>query len=1197
VGKSIDIQHSKFENNNNNIQQQESGSKYKSTAIQQNQIESGSSENNKNCSVGVCAKNESDERQASTSFFFNNTNKINVHQASTSSIFNINNNNNEQSNSKNFKILFNQFTKTKNTKQQQQTNNTSTSFSSKSKSWYDFERLANVAPFQSKLPFNLANPAQSVEKLSPKQKSNYFAQARQTTKYLNAATELVKIQLSCYDQNLEYQPPSDYEFGNFQQQQQQQQQFSDCSTNLPSYAEFQAAVGSGDGETRRSNQANLGRVNMVGTWSPSQTVPQLLHRVSSAVGDGNGFSNGSVSRVDGSPQGVNASDLRQGSQSLLQSDRDALNSNSQSLLLGVKHQLQRGGHQTSDSNLQSSTGASLLSHVQNAATPTVGVAGVENCVTLGRHRDADKRQLRVAAQSPRTRNSDSLEESSQKHKSETIQRNRDDGGEGEQQRSQVSPTSRISTGNVATEPKALPILNGSNGQISQATQQIEIDHGSQLQARSDSAPHGSGAGQPGLRSRSDPLVGETQKQTHADHRQLHSLQLRQGSSRQSSWHTKSNSALVENNKNNNLSVKNNYIRGGKNNNNNNNNQYSSSSSSFTKFIKKQYDDMNFSLFRGEKLNNNNQNNNSFVQGKASFTRHAHNSKLPTREEQETVPLHSSDVSNQILDINKIKSLMSDKYSSRLQYLLDLIFVQYPKHVEQATTNNNNNNPFADISSFKKQEYPVKDAKKLVADGVASEVSDKTTTKSFGIPFNVIEEKDGKSRRRFIFWTKDMNEFLEAANYQPQLKNLKFQNYYLESALGSMAVTGDLKISFFQVEIPKQIRQYFRFVDADGNLYELNRLPMGLKVSPEIMQLIVECIAGLPEACKESASIEGVTTELQEQNGDVNVWIDGFAISYTSRRFAEAAQFRIRKVGRYCNVTFKDPGVVIEQQYDFIGIHFDHKSHSVRVADKTLQKLPPPSFVPKQQIKISELERLISRLIFCSGVTRDILGKYFFLLKWSNRQIAKLNATGVDSDVQLPQTCTNLLNSWIKASSQTLQINSRKSFNYDILFVDASTYGWGAYFISSSGVVAIVGERWSEEILQDANYNINVLEAYAVELALRAFEDRLSENCNVDIRVDNTSSLFGILKSKSKSENPAHNKHIVNVVQFLTSRNFEYTLQYVNTSENWADGPSRGKGDVVCPSVEQITAVLYSNRGTHGRQAATSSVSGKTKSND
>ena len=1155
-GNKFDIQHNQFEPSHQ--QQQQQHGKYKSTESRNNAndttevVSSGKASKIDSAKNGVQGEVERSERQESSS------------KASTSSC----------------KIIFNQFSKQQNKKEKRNNNNNEyeneSGFSFNPKPWNDLSKLVKVAPFQSKLTFNLANPAISRQAKSNKEKSNLFAQARQATKFLETATEVVKLQQQFYQQDNNNQHQLESSGEQHQQQQSIGDVFDPTCVLPPAY--LGPDPRSGVSQIGNCNRANLVGEHLEGTNSHSQEFSEIHSGNTAGNDQGDGRSDGSLRRFDGSSQGFVPNDVRQSAQSLLQGCRCDFHSNPELLHHSVRCPLFGRGDQASSPNHQGPTGSTLSPNSSQQESSAVGVVGLENSIKMGGHRNSHKRELRDRSSSPQKRSSDSLEESSQEHKSEAVSSNRNDGSEGQRQRSSVSQTPQISTSRSEAKTEALSKNNRTNGQVPQETQSGQADHGPQLQKSSNPTPHGSGSG---LKSgsRSNSLGLETQKQIHSNNGKLHSLQQGQSPRGQSVGKSESNCALVEHkNNNNNGNVKSSSSR-----------QTTSSSSSYKKNIKKQYDDMNYSLFK-EGFDVSDQYNASPSKSKASFTRHSHNSKLPTSEQQQAVPLHSHDVSKSILDLEKIKSLMSDKYAKRLGYLTELVFKRFPQHVESQTRRNNNNNPF--VESPPKQDYPVADAQKLVADGTATHISDssQSPTKAFGIPFNVIEEKDGKLRRRFIFWTKAMNDFLEEVeNYQPDLKNLKFQNYYLDSAADNLAVTGDLKISFFQVEIPESARQYFRFTDADGNIYQLTRLPMGLKVSPEIMQLIVECLAGLPEACKPSAKINGIEYDLQDRDGDVKVWIDGFANSYLNSNAANRAMERIKAIARYCKVTWKDPGVIIERKYDFVGVHFDHENHTVKVADKTLNKLPSASFVPKQSIKISELERLVSRLIFCSSVTRDILGKYFFLLKWSNRQIAKLNSSGIDSEVQLPATCTNLLNSWIKSSSKILHINKSNIKNeYDILFVDASNFGWGAYFVSSSGVVAIVGEKWNEEILQNPQYNINVLEAYAVELALKAFEERLNDNCNVDIRVDNTSSLFGILKSKSKSDNSFHNKHIVNVVEFLKSRNYEYTLQYVNTAENWADGPSRGKGDVVCPNPEQITAVLHSNRGTHGRQAATSS---------
>ena len=89
--------------------------------------------------------------------------------------------------------------------------------------------------------------------------------------------------------------------------------------------------------------------------------------------------------------------------------------------------------------------------------------------------------------------------------------------------------------------------------------------------------------------------------------------------------------------------------------------------------------------------------------------------------------------------------------------------------------------------------------------------------------------------------------------------------------------------------------------------------------------------------------------MQDRDGDVKVWVDGFANSYLNSNAANRAMERIKAIARYCKVTWKDPGVIIERKYDFVGVHFDHENHTVKVADKTLNKLPSASKTINQNL--------------------------------------------------------------------------------------------------------------------------------------------------------------------------------------------------------------------------------------------------------
>ncbi|KAF8294062.1 hypothetical protein TcYC6_0106270 [Trypanosoma cruzi] len=82
---------------------------------------------------------------------------------------------------------------------------------------------------------------------------------------------------------------------------------------------------------------------------------------------------------------------------------------------------------------------------------------------------------------------------------------------------------------------------------------------------------------------------------------------------------------------------------------------------------------------------------------------------------------------------------------------------------------------------------------------------------------------------------------------------------------------DVKASFSHVSLPRETRHPFRCRVEDGTLVELTRLPMGYKVGPEILQIII------------TSAIAGVTTVVRRLRAApplvrVGVWIGNIRIA-------------------------------------------------------------------------------------------------------------------------------------------------------------------------------------------------------------------------------------------------------------------------------------------------------------------------------
>jgi hypothetical protein len=249
-----------------------------------------------------------------------------------------------------------------------------------------------------------------------------------------------------------------------------------------------------------------------------------------------------------------------------------------------------------------------------------------------------------------------------------------------------------------------------------------------------------------------------------------------------------------------------------------------------------------------------------------------------------------------------------------------------------------------------------------------------------------------------------------------------------------------------------------------------------------------------------------------------------------------------------SATWKDLDAPAEV-YDFIGVKFDHKARSVRVADKTLKKIPtlcPAKLTPRA------LEQLIGRLLFAGGVAGAPMARYYFALKWSRRIFNQANKRSAwDVEIPVPPSSTALLNRWINDCRVERLWAPRLGRGEARLFTDATPTGWGAVVVTTDGKVFATGGAFAESF-----ESINAAETQAVRLGVEAFFPLLSSVDVLRIVVDNTSALSNLVSGRAGSAELAKTVAAsVDALQLL--KGVSITLSYVKSKQNPADLPSRG----------------------------------------
>ncbi|ORC88347.1 putative target of rapamycin (TOR) kinase 1 [Trypanosoma theileri] len=430
--------------------------------------------------------------------------------------------------------------------------------------------------------------------------------------------------------------------------------------------------------------------------------------------------------------------------------------------------------------------------------------------------------------------------------------------------------------------------------------------------------------------------------------------------------------------------------------------------------------------------------------------------------------------------------------------------------------------------------PVADANLLRAAGVITDASS-LETGSWVVPFSVVEEKPTGKRRRWIAWPREKNK---DDPYEAEVP-LGHISRYLPAVLDEAASCLDLKASFFQVELPLETRRFFRCRVADNSIVELTRLPMGYKVSPEILQTVTSAIAGVPGNVKPALA---APCELR-----LDVWIDNIRIS---GKIKEVVQWerQVRHWAEECHATI---GEVISgaHSYTFLGVVFDHSSRSVALSKKCIGKLRDIRSL--RLWTVAEMEVAVSRFLYAAAILGVRLTAFFFFLKAVRRRLSALNRglISLTEPAHLPRSATRegqlllriLLRNEKRIMTKTVAVSAT-------MITDASLHGWGAIMFLESGEVKIAGAPWMTPptLIMQA-------EARAVRLALLAFAEILPKH--VKVFVDNTSLQYSAQKGHAKSY--ALTWELDQILKILDSRGVQASFEYVKSRDNPVDGLSRG----------------------------------------
>ena len=432
-------------------------------------------------------------------------------------------------------------------------------------------------------------------------------------------------------------------------------------------------------------------------------------------------------------------------------------------------------------------------------------------------------------------------------------------------------------------------------------------------------------------------------------------------------------------------------------------------------------------------------------------------------------------------------------------------------------------------------------------------------------FTTVEEKEEALRQRIIMWTKVHNSRVkEKYGYVPDVP-LGHVSEYLEAALEEMGGTRDLLIGFFQIEIPMNARHRFQFLDDEGNVYQLWRLPMGHRCSPEICQILLSVLAGLPEYCSPQ--------HVRPGKAKIKIWVDNVHAAGTVadvKMFFEWFDRQAAASGATLNAKDSKMG----DAYTFIGVAYDHKAHTVASKPKTVKKILAAPPIP--QMTIADAQSIFGRLTHVSAILDVDVGAHWWFTKILRRRLSQLNRglARPDDPCLLPPSAQSDLAAWIKLVVENKPRQMTRALRPAppsfTLYTDSSLSGCGAVLVCRrTQQIWVAGAKW--RVTPD---NINPGEVRAITYGLHVFRHHFPRGTHIDIRCDNTSAIAGAHKGSSKVL--AMHVEIRRLVAELKLLGVTVDIAYVSSLLNWADGPSRGD-----MSVTTIAETMRRGDGTSG----------------
>lgn len=447
----------------------------------------------------------------------------------------------------------------------------------------------------------------------------------------------------------------------------------------------------------------------------------------------------------------------------------------------------------------------------------------------------------------------------------------------------------------------------------------------------------------------------------------------------------------------------------------------------------------------------------------------------------------------------------------------------------------------------------------------------------------------KQRRRFIKWTKAVNDFYPRDTLIgiPVPSRAEIRHGALQ---GAWAISVDGKQWFDQFPYAKEVSLHMCFNDGTTT-YRLTRLAMGQRCASEIgaTALLVLLDFEMPD----SVSVQSAADNVR----------------FVGPRKDVVAAFRIfcdrcRRVGAQLNeidvvAEERDPALaegLLTQEYDFMGERFNHKSKTMQSTAKTIDKLKA-TWARRDTWTVREMATHFGVLFYASATARIPMSRLYCILRHYSDTMRDVQASPSLWDSPAAPLAPGLRAELERWTNQVLDNVPQPIPHYGpvecryIICVDASGWGWGGICLDTfTGGVLSVQEPWSVESGLRGGSSVHT-EPRGVTCAIRRF-----------IRLDNADGVLVLTDHMPLvSVNAAGLAHCWQYNRMLDDLRCyprtHFFFQHIAGVSNPVDGLSRGETVTeVSPLARQARALAgdltrVTSSRTFGAPVATGAVGG------